>query len=188
MDNGGGEIGGPSLKGGVTTANYKTKGYKTGDSLDSSLLNARVVIQPKGALKYTFGYSAVADEADIVATWRGFPTGGYTRAMAQYNWNANTVTTMAQINADLAKAGLVPNTTLMARYSMQDFDDKKPGVQADSNILHVDVNHKLAAVEGLELKGRMGLVTAKDDIKDINDATKGDVSYNEYRFEINYLF
>jgi len=188
MDNGGGEIGGAALKGDVTAANAASKGYKTGDSLDSSLLNARVVIQPKGAFKYTFGYSAVADEADIVAPWRGFPTGGYTRAMAQYNWYANTVTTMAQVNADLNKAGLVPNTTLMARYSMQDFDDKKPGVQADSNILHMDVIHKLAAVEGLELKFRTGLVTAKDDIKDINGATKTDVSYNEYHFEINYLF
>jgi len=188
MDNGGGKIGGPSLKGSIITTNYKASGYTTGDSLDSSLTNVRVVIQPKGAMKYTIGYSAVEDAADIVAPWRGFPTGGYTRAMAQYNWNANTKTTMVQANADLGKAGLVDNTTLMVRYAIQDFDDKKTTTQADSNILHADIVHKLAAVEGLEFKFRTGLVTAKDDIKDTAGTTKTDVSYNEYRFEINYLF
>ena len=188
MDNGGGDIGGPSLKGTVNSTNYKANGYTTGDSLDSSLTNVRVVIQPKGAMKYTIGYSAVEDAADIVAPWRGFPTGGFTRAMAQYNWNANTKTSMVQANADLGKAGLIDNTTLMVRYAMQDFDDQKTTTQADSNILHSDIVHKVAAVEGLELKARVGLVTAKDDIKDKAGNTKTDVSYNEYRLEVNYLF
>lgn len=95
IDNGGGgKIGGANLGGnfglskGVIT---NTLGYKDVHSLDSSISVARVVLK-KGSLKVQVGYSSVADEADIVAPWRGFPTGGYTRAMSQYNWYANTKT------------------------------------------------------------------------------------------------
>ena len=99
MDNGGGVIGGAGLSGTVTAANATAMGYKDGDSLDTSLAMARLVLK-KGPLKAQVGYSAVADEADIVAPWRGFPTGGYTRAMAQYNWRANTKTTCAEVHYD----------------------------------------------------------------------------------------
>ena len=105
-----------------------------------------------------------------MAPWRGFATGGYTRAMAQYNWYANTKSTMVQVDYDFGKAGVVQDFKVSARYAMQDFDDKKPGVQADSNILHVDMIKKVA--EGLEMKVRVGLVDADDDIVDMNGATK----------------
>jgi len=36
------------------------------------------------------GYSKIADKADFTTPWRAFPTGGYTRAMGQTNWYANT--------------------------------------------------------------------------------------------------
>lgn len=157
-----------------------TTGYKDADSLDSSLLCARVDVK-SGPLLVRLGWSKVADEADIVAPWRGFPTGGYTRAMAQYNWDANTETTMLQVGYDFGKADMVKDFKVTARYAMQDFDDSKPGVQADSDILHVDVIKTLAT--GLEGKIRMGLVDA-----DPGTTGKTDVSYNEFRVELNYFF
>ena len=127
------------------------------------------------------GYSKIDDEADIVAPWRGFPTGGFTRAMAQYNWYANTKTTMAQVDYDFGKAGMVNDFKVSARYAMQDFDDVKTKVQADSDILHVDMIKGLG--EGLEMKFRLGMVDA-----DPGSTGKTDVSYNEYRVELNYFF
>ena len=182
MDNGGGAIGGAGLSGTITAANATAMGYKTGDSLDGSLAMARLVLK-KGPLKAQVAYSAVGDEADIVAPWRGFPTGGYTRAMAQYNWRANTKTTAAEVNYDFDKAGLIPGFSALARVALQDFDEAKQagGVQADSNILHMDFRETITPE--LYAKIRVGLVSAEDRLngKDMD-------SYNEYRFELNYLF
>jgi len=188
FDNGGGKVGGASLKGKLVTwtgntATYNaSKGYSTPDSLDSSLWMARLVLK-KGPLKAKIGYSAVADEADIVAPWRGFPTGGYTRAMAQYNWYANTKTINVEANYDFDKAGLVPGFSAMARYAIQNFDETKQaaGVQADSKILHMDFRENFK--NGLYAKIRVGLVNADARTSGINKD-----SYNEYRFELNYLF
>ncbi len=190
MDDGGGKVGGASLKGKLVTwtagtATYDaTKGYDTPDSLDSSLWMARLVLK-NGPLKVQAGYSAVADEADIVAPWRGFPTGGYTRAMAQYNWYANTKTTAAEVYYDFDKAKLVSGLGVLVRYAMQDFDEKKQaaGVQADSNVIHIDIREQVKAVPGLDAKIRIGLVDAKD-----REGSVDKDSYNEYRFELNYLF
>lgn len=181
MDNGGGVIGGAGLSGTVT-ADGATKGYTDGNSLDSSLAMARLVLK-KGPLKAQIAYSKVADEADIVAPWRGFPTGGYTRAMAQYNWRANTKTTAAEVAYDFGKAGMISGFSAMARYAMQDFDEAKQagGVQADSNILHVDLRQNIT--KDLYAKVRVGLVSADTRV----NGTEKD-SYNEYRFELNYLF
>jgi len=176
------ELGVTGANGGQGVANRakNSTGYTNADSLDSSLLCARVDLNG-GPLHVRLGWSKVADEADIVAPWRGFPTGGYTRAMAQYNWDANTETTMLEAKYDFGKAKIVEDFSVMARYAIQDFDDTKPGVQADSNILHVDIIKTLAT--GLEGKIRVGLVDA-----DPGDSGKTDVSYNEYRVELNYFF
>ena len=177
MDDGGGVVGGPNLK-------AKTDGYDAGSlsSLDSSLFNARIdLMMPNKKGFFRLGYSAVADEADIVAPWRGFPTGGFTRAMAQYNWYANTKTYMARVAYKVTS-----DFDVSLRYAIQDFDDKKPGVQADSDIWHLDCVYKYTP--NFYIKARVGLVSADDDIIDINGATKADVSYNEYRLEFNYLF
>lgn len=195
-DDGGGKIGGASLKGKMfvdtdsdgkwdaneVVATGTFRGYKEADSLDSSLTNVRVDFQPGGAFKFRLGYSAVEDAADIVAPWRGFPTGGFTRAMAQYNWYANTKTTMFRVDGNLDKLGLIPNTTFLVRYAVQDFDEDKTDVQADTKVIHTDWIHKVAAVEGLEFKVRIGLVDGEE------KGTAADNSYNEYRFEANYLF
>ena len=176
------ELGVSGANGGQGVANraVNTAGYNNPDSLDSALWCARIDVK-NGPLLARFAWSKVDDEADIVAPWRGFPTGGYTRAMAQYNWDANTETTMVQVDYDFGKAKMVKDFIVSARYAMQDFDDNKPGVQADSDILHIDLIKTLAT--GLEGKIRIGLVDS-----DPGNSGKTDVSYNEYRVELNYFF
>jgi outer membrane porin, OprD family len=188
MDNGGGDIGGATLKGtlGIDKTPTSNLGYKDRYTLDSSLAMARLTLK-KGPLKAQVAYSQVGDEADIVAPWRGFPTGGYTRAMAQYNWYANTKTMAAEVNYDFNKAGLVPGFSALARFAMQDFDKEKQlaGVQADSNILHMDFRQNFTPE--LYAKVRVGLVSA--DERELGGSAGKDMdSYNEYRFELNYLF
>ncbi len=162
-------------------ANLKTNetNYKDPNSLDSNLLCARIDFKQGGFLG-RLGYSKVADKADIVAPWRGFPTGGFTRAMAQYNWYANTKTYMIRAGYDFSKAKILPGFSIMARYAIQDFDDTKPGVQADSNVFHMDLRQNIAG--NSELKFRLGVVDAKP------TNGKTDISYNEYRLEYNYFF
>lgn len=177
MDDGGGAVGGPSLR---PTSTGTAPGY-TQTSLDSSLFAGRLDLEmPNKKGFFRLGYSKVADEADIVAPWRGFPTGGFTRAMAQYNWYANTETFMA-------RAVYKFNSTWKAslRYAIQDFDDAKSGTQADSTIWHLDTWTNIT--KRLQMRGRIGIVQADDDIVK-GSGFKTDVSYNEYRLEFNYLF
>ncbi|MEA1891340.1 MAG: OprD family outer membrane porin [Campylobacterota bacterium] len=170
-------------------ANLVTKhdGYKESakQSLDTNLLAARLDIKNKAFLA-RFGYSKIADEADFVTPWRGFPTGGFTRAMAQYNWNANTKTYMARAGYDFGKAKILDGFSIMGRYAIQDTDDKKAGVAGDCNVIHIDARQNIT--KNLELKVRFGFVDYADDIVDINGNTKADLSYNEYRVELNYFF
>jgi len=173
-DDGGGAIAGnKNLKGKPLT------GYASGvnGSLDSSLLNARIDLKmPNKKGFFRLGYSKVEDKADILAPWRGFPTGGFTRAMAQYNWYANTKTYMIR-----AVYKITPKFKASVRYAIQDFDDSKPGVQADSNIIHLDTWYNFT--KNFQMKTRVGIVNA-----DPGNTGKADVSYNEYRLEFNYLF
>ena len=176
MDDGAGAVGGPSLR----PVSGDAPGYSQ-TSMDSSLLCARVDVEmPNKKGFFRLGYSKVADEADILAPWRGFPTGGFTRAMAQYNWYANTETFMV-------RAVYKFNSTWKAslRYAIQDFDDSKAGVQADSTIWHLDTWTNIT--KRLQMRGRIGIVQADDNIVK-GTGFKTDVSYNEYRLEFNYLF
>ena len=181
-DDGGGEIGGASLKGKL--AGWKTgddkRGYDDPDSLDSSMIAVRLVAKNK-TTKLLYGYSAIEDKADLVTPWRGFPTGGYTRAMGQYNWTANTKTHMIQAVYDFGKAGILNGFKVSGRYAIMDFDDDKPDVSADRSIVHIDLFQKVKSVPGLELKLRTAFV-------DSDEKNNKDSSYSEYRFEMNYLF
>lgn len=173
--------------GAVAVANLKgdATGYTNKYSLDSWLIAAKIDIKSNQAWKFRLGYSKIADEADIVAPWRGFPTGGFTRAMAQYNWYANTKTYMIRGDYSFDKAGLVPGLTAMFRYAIQDFDDNKPGVQADTQVIHLDAIQKIKSFPGLEARVRIGIVNGDPQTGAV---TKADPSYKEYRFELNYLF
>jgi len=185
FDNGAGEIGGASLNGalGVDKTPTTNLGYKDRFDLDSSVTMARLVLTD-GIFKAQVAYSEVADKGDIVAPWRGFPTGGYTRAMAQFNWRANTKSTAAEVSYDFDKAKILDGFSTVARYVIQDFDEAKQagGVQADSNILHIDLIEKFTPT--LQAKIRLAFVDADNRVTgNINKD-----SYNEYRFELNYLF
>jgi hypothetical protein len=187
MDDGGGEVGGASLTGAL--ANWKSGddklGYSDPKSLDGSLMAGRVVVQDKKkTTKILAGYSQVSDDADIVAPWRGFPTGGYTRAMAQYNWVANTSSWMVQGVYDFGKAGMVEGFKVSARYAQMDFDDNKAKASADRDIIHVDVWKKFKSLPDFEFKFRTGIVNSDSG----GEYNKADTSYNEYRVEMNYLF
>lgn len=156
-------------------------GYTDANSLDSNLLALRLDLK-SGAFMGRLGYSSIdEDGADIVAPWRGFPTGGFTRAMAQYNWYAGTKTYMARVGYDFGKAKMIPGFSLMCRYAIQDFDDSKTAVATDSTVIHLDARKNIG--NDLELKVRVGIKNDDDSI-----AGKKDQSYNEYRVELNYFF
>jgi len=181
FDNGAGAIGGANLK-------DNTIGYDNPDSLDGSLFATRLdVIQRSWSLR--FGYSSVADKGDIVAPWRGFPTAGYTRAMGQYNWNANTDTYLLRADYNLDKAGLLNGGRLMMRYAVQNFDDAKAGVSSDKKIFTINlVKRGFLFTPNLYAKIRMAFIDGKSDTIAIDGSLKPDSSYTELRFEINYLF
>ena len=186
-DDGAGAIGGAALVGTVTAANAVSKGYTNGGSVDGSILMERLVLA-KGPFSVMAGYSAVSDDADIIAPWRGFPTGGYTRSMAQVNWVANTKSWMVKADYDFAKAGLVPGLKAAVDYADMNFDDnkvKKGGTAlSDRTILHVDLIQEFKSIPNTEFKFRFATVDAKPTALLTTDYE----SYNEYRFEVNYLF
>ncbi len=128
FDDGAGEIGGANLK-------TLTDGYSDPDSLDTSLFGARIDVV-EDAFKLRFGYTKVADDGDLLTPWRGFPTAGFTRAMAQYNWYANTESYMVQLDYEFE---MIEEFKIISRFVVQDFDDDKIGVQADSNVFTIDL-------------------------------------------------
>lgn len=185
QDHGGGEIGGASLLGCVSDVD--ARGYLDPDNLEGSMAAAKIALG-KGAAEVQIGYSMVADDADLVAPWRNFPTSGYTRAMGQYNWWANSETWMVQAGYDFAEIGLVAGLSVKAKYAFQDNDDKKPDVPMDAKVLNVDFIENVGGLPGLAVKLRSVILWADPDIVDMNGNTKPDLSYREYRLEMNYLF
>jgi len=185
MDDGAGAIGGAALAGNVTAAS--PKGYSDPTSVDASAWMARLVLE-HGPMKLSAGYSAIADDADLIAQWRGFPTGGYTRSMAQYNWMANTKTWMLKADYDFSKAGIVPGLKVAADYADMNYDDEKVAAKSvaytDRTIFHVDAIKNFKSLPNTEFKLRFATVNADKKPADPVDYE----SYNEYRFEINYLF
>ena len=180
FDDGGGEVAGDTNALGGSLAGYDPS---VNGSLDSSLFNARLdVLMPDKKGFFRLGYSKVADEADIVAPWRGFPTGGFTRAMAQYNWFSNTETVMVR-----AVYKFNPTWKASIRYAIQDFDDNK-AVPSDSNVIHIDTWTNFTP--DLQMRMRYGHVSAADDILKAGSLTeyKKDWSYDEFRLEFNYMF
>jgi hypothetical protein len=180
FDDGGGVIAGDTNALGGSLRGYDSS---VNGSLDSSLFNARLdVLMPDKKGFFRLGYSKVADEADIVAAWRGFPTGGFTRAMGQYNWVANTKTYMLRAVYEF-------NSTWKAsiRYAIQDFDDNKD-VLSDSDVIHIDTWTNI--MPDLQMRLRYGHVNADDTTLKAGSLTeyKYDWSYNEFRIEFNYMF
>ncbi len=185
MDEGAGKIGGAALNGSLAGISGSANGYADAASVDGGAWMARLKLA-KGAGSVTAGYSAINDEADIIAPWRGFPTGGYTRSMAQYNWEANTRSWMLKVNYDFEKADIISGLRGALDYAQMDYDDNKHSLgglsKTDRDIVHLDLFQTFEAVPNFELKLRMAMVDAQSsDVQNYN-------SYNEYRFEANYFF
>ena len=176
FDDGAGNIGGANLR-------THTFGYSNPESLEATFFAAKIDVAQE-AWKLRFGYTQVADKGDIVAPWRGAPTGGFTRAMGQYNWYANTKSYMLRADYHFDKLGV----DAFMRYVVQDFDDYKSGVQADSQIVTLNLMKKFENISGLYVKTRMAHVSGDAHTIAGDGTLKRDPSYNEFRFEINYLF
>lgn len=174
IDEDAGRVGGASLSGNVNRLN--PGGYDDPENADGGLIAVRLVLAPEGGVQeWLIGFSQVADDADLIAPWRGFPTGGYTRAMGQYNWRADTRSAMVQWKWNLGKAGLVKGLSSNVRFAMMDFDEAK-GL-TDRTLVHVDLTYVPPSVKNLEFKVRAAVIE-----------DEGSTSYGDYRFETNFLF
>ena len=180
FDNGAGAIGGANLK-------NNTVGYNDIDSLNATLIAGRLDIV-KDSYSLRLGYSKTADKGDFVTPWRSFPTAGYTRAMGQTNWYANTETYMVRMDYDFSKAKLLPGVRAMMRYAIQNFDDNKAGVQADNRVLTFDIVKRFTSIPNFRTKLRAAFVNGDKNTIAQDNSKKADPSYNELRLEFNYLF
>jgi hypothetical protein len=180
FDNGAGAIGGANIK-------NNTIGYKNPNSLSSSLIAGRIDFI-KGGKSLRLGYSKISDQADLVSPWRGFPTSGYSRAMGQTNWYANTETFMIRADYNLDKEKLLDGGRIMMRYAKENFDDAKAGVSADVNVLTVDLVKRFKNYPNFITKLRTAFVNQDHKVLNLDNTYKQDPSYKEIRLEMNYLF
>jgi hypothetical protein len=176
FDHGAGAIGGANLK----TNNVA---YRNKESVETELYAARFDVG-RDNWRIRSGFSKIADKADIISPWRNFPTNGYGYTLLQYNWYANTTSYVVQGDYDFKEQRL----HAQVRFGIQDFDDAKSGVQADSNVYQLDLIKQFEAYPNLYAKVR--LVRVKGDSSTISQDGKRKLnpSYKDVRFELNYLF
>ena len=93
----------------------------------------------------------VPAKTDIISPWRSFPTGGFGYSLLQYNWYANTTSYLLQGDYDFKAYSI----HALIRYAIQDFNDDKAGVQADSNVLQLDLIKKFDSLPNFYVKLRM---------------------------------
>jgi len=192
FDDGAGDVGGAALIGTLVDGTGLARGYNDPKNVDGELYGARLVLS-KGGGSLLAGYSKISNDADIIAPWRGFPTGGYTRAMAQYNWLADTKSWMVQGFYDFEQAGIIRGLRASIDYAYMDYDDEKERLGGhlltDRSSIHADVWYIFPFFRELEVKVRVGIIHADHRTNATTIAVFGqDPSYNEFRFEINYLF
>ena len=180
FDNGAGAIGGASLR-------DNTIGYSNPNSLNSSLIASKVVFTAK-PLTLHLGYSKVADKGDIVAPWHGLPTGGYSRTMSTTNWYANTQSFMLKADYTFPKERLFEGLKLIGCYSLNNFDDTKPALMADTNIATFDMIKTFQTYPNLELKLRSIVVSQDHEVQNRDGTIKKNPSYKALRLEMNYRF
>ena len=177
FDNGAGAVGGASLRGGVSEID--PKGYKDPNSLDSQMIAARLVTKFSD-YKINLGYTYILDEGDLVTPWRGFPTAGYTRSMARYNWRANTKSYRVEVVRNTSKVGLYNDLYVQASILYQDDDEKKySGVNTDSLYYYLGFMQNVAFLDNAQWRYRLGY----QDFVEVSEINNIDT-----RFEINYFF
>jgi len=182
FDEGAGEIGGASLSGlAASDANGGTASvrgsYTDPSSVDSYMTAARLVLK-KDAGSVSLGYTQIADEADFITPWRGFITSGYTRAMARYNWLANTKTVRLRGSYYFSGAGLADGLKTYASITHENYDDKKVFAK-DANVYYAGLIKDIQEVPNLSCRLRTEYVEQVAGLT--ND-------HAELRMELNYLF
>ena len=189
FDQGAGAVGGASLSGDVTASNQK--GYSDYDSLESQMVAARLVFKID-AYKLNLAYSYVFDESDLVTPWRGFPTAGYTRSMARYNWKANTKSYRAEFVRSTSDIGLYNDLFIQASVLYQDNDETKTSLQLDDSIYYyIGFMQNIASLDNMQWRYRLGYQQyLNTDSKQFTETGFNDTDLNnlDTRFEINYFF
>ena len=175
FDNGAGKVGGAALSGKLAGKSGAAGGYKDADSLDAQMIGARLV-GAFGKYQVNLGYTYVFDEADLVTPWRGFPTAGYTRSMARYNWTANTKSYRIEVQRAANKTGIFTDLYVQASILHTDADESKG--YYDENYYYLGFIQNLPSLVDLQWRLRLGY----------NDTEKPDADNLDARFEINYLF
>ncbi len=175
FDDGAGEIGGAAYSGKLAGKSGESGGYKDADSLESQMIAARIV-GAFGGFKVNLGYTQVMDEADLITPWRGFPTAGYTRSMARYNWMANTKSYRIELTHGGNKTGIYKDLFVQLSALHTDADEEKG--YFDENFYYAGFVQNLPGFVDLQWRLRLGYTDTEKENADSLDA----------RFEINYLF
>lgn len=175
FDNGAGAIGGASYRGQLAGKSGAVLGYKDASSLDSQMLAARIVTKYKN-YKLNLGYSKVFDEADLVTPWRAFPTSGYTRSMARYNWMANTKSYRIEVIRNGNSKGIYKDIYTQMSILHTDADESKG--YWDENYYYMGFVKNFPTLDNMQVRLRLGY----------NDTELSDFDSLDARFEINYQF
>jgi len=175
FDNGAGVIGGADYKGKLAGKTGAVGGYKDASSLDSQMIAARVVAKYEN-YKLNVGYSYVFDEADLITPWRAFPTSGYTRSMARYNWKANTKSYRIELVRNGNSKGIYSNLYTQMSVLHTDADESKGGF--DENYYYAGFVKNFPSLDHMQVRFRIGY----------QDTEEIDADGLDTRFEINYQF
>lgn len=175
IDNGAGAVGGASYRGQLAGKSGAVLGYKDASSLDSQMIAARVVAKHEN-YKLNLGYSHVFDEADLITPWRAFPTSGYTRSMARYNWMANTKSYRIEVIRNGNSKGIYKDIYTQMSILHTDADENKG--YWDENYYYVGFVKNFPTLDNMQVRLRLGY----------NDTELLDFDSLDARFEINYQF
>jgi len=139
----------------------------------NSVMGAVRVVAEFGSSTMSLGFSCVEDRGDIIAPWRGFPTTGYTRTMAAYNWDAGTRSYMYSCRYDFDKAGIIDGLTLTFYAARND----RKGLKDDTTAFHTDIVYNPPILDNVQMK-----------IRALKNRGKAERDFTDFRFEIRRFF
>ena len=168
FDHGAGAVGGASYTGDST-------GYTNPSSLDAQMIALRVVAKVDN-YKINLAYSNVLDEADLITPWRGFPTAGYTRSMARYNWRANTQSYRLELVRNANSKGIYKDIFTQTSILYTDADENKGG--KDEIYYYQGFVQNIPSIPNMQWRLRLGY-------RQFTDNSSGDL---DARVEVNYMF
>jgi len=190
-DKGAGDVGGAAISGtfvfNKSPSQEQISSYHDISSVDAYAWMFRLVLT-NGPGNLSFGYSRIADKADLISAWRGFPTAGYTRDLTELDWLANTESYMIKASYDFGKAGLANGLFTQLDYENMNYDELKIAAgtitKTDRYIIHADIIQAVKYIPGLAFRMRLSWVNADANPKEQLDYN----SYTDVRFEMDYFF